>query len=446
MQYRVKKGDNLIKILRNYGLNSIDEVLALNPHIKDANLIYAGQEITLPDKEFYDSVPAATVTAEMPKNIKDKKVAAYGQAVKDRKMSINDVPAEYRSDAFKKATTNTDNAALFVLKHAQPWGMFGDLSRAAFAGLGNAWNWVKGGNKDNRHELSDVVFNDASVFGKKFEEEHPVLDTAGNIVVAVVGPAAAEGVLAAGMDSWFSPKVLSANARGTAGNMVERIAPSSVEGNFVTRSVPVSQYEQIANSAVKGSSKGGSKMTSTIAGKGTGKTGTVKRISYQGKPQTNASTKGTIGHKASYVKGKTYTTSIPTETVAPGVGGFAPEVGTHLPIITPRTNYIVVEPQQEEHWEAKWENPNLMIYNTKPTTVVPYKPGMEQITHNEGKAAKVDQPKQRITKEGLKEKVPGRGDQVMLVPGLWSGKPSQYYILDGKVYSDKNGGILKRIK
>ena len=44
------------------------------------------------------------------------------------------------------------------------------------------------------------MFNDASIFGKKFEEEHPVLNTAGNIVAAAIGPAAVEGVLAAGMD------------------------------------------------------------------------------------------------------------------------------------------------------------------------------------------------------------------------------------------------------
>ncbi|MDE6107068.1 MAG: LysM peptidoglycan-binding domain-containing protein [Oscillospiraceae bacterium] len=44
MWHRVKKGESLWKIARDYGVEPA-AVIALNPQIKNPNLIYVGQEV-----------------------------------------------------------------------------------------------------------------------------------------------------------------------------------------------------------------------------------------------------------------------------------------------------------------------------------------------------------------------------------------------------------------
>lgn len=46
--YLIKPGDTLAKIASRYGV-TVDELLALNIHIDDPDVIYAGQPINVPD-------------------------------------------------------------------------------------------------------------------------------------------------------------------------------------------------------------------------------------------------------------------------------------------------------------------------------------------------------------------------------------------------------------
>jgi len=46
-QYQIKPGDNLTKISRQFG-TTINDIMKLNPQIKDPNLIYAGKTLNLP--------------------------------------------------------------------------------------------------------------------------------------------------------------------------------------------------------------------------------------------------------------------------------------------------------------------------------------------------------------------------------------------------------------
>jgi LysM repeat protein len=53
--YTVQKGDTLRKIAARHGV-TVSDILAVNPQIKNANLIYAGQVINLPAAATYHTV------------------------------------------------------------------------------------------------------------------------------------------------------------------------------------------------------------------------------------------------------------------------------------------------------------------------------------------------------------------------------------------------------
>lgn len=145
MKYTVRKGDSLIKIAKAFGLNSLDEIIKANK-IANPNLIHVGQVLDLPDPEFYDSLDEAGVTAkrsdysrtsayQLPSSTQvidmsgvhyanpDKeaytraneqqvmygyadKVRAYGQALYEHKMSLNDIPEQYRQQAYNYSIRN----------------------------------------------------------------------------------------------------------------------------------------------------------------------------------------------------------------------------------------------------------------------------------------------------------------------------------------------------
>jgi LysM repeat protein len=134
--YQIKKGDSLIKIARQFGLNSLDEILELNPQIKNPNLIHEGQLLNLPkDKMKHNGkVEAASVSdkmpnydrvdyAKLPASVKTK-VDAYAQAIRDHKMKASDVPALYRQQAYNQSIRSaTNEAAPMVATKAlmAPW-------------------------------------------------------------------------------------------------------------------------------------------------------------------------------------------------------------------------------------------------------------------------------------------------------------------------------------
>lgn len=130
LQYTVKSGDSLIKIARRLGLNSIDELIELNPELKsNPNLIRIGQVINLPESvQAKATLPSTVVTAKMPNYDRTsyaelpesvrKQVDAYTQAVRDGKMNINQVPQLYKQQVYNNnIRQGTNEAAPYVAKH-----------------------------------------------------------------------------------------------------------------------------------------------------------------------------------------------------------------------------------------------------------------------------------------------------------------------------------------
>jgi LysM repeat protein len=68
MRYEIQRGDTLWDLARKYG-TTVDEIMRLNPHIKDRNKIYAGRTITLPDPPAAEP-PKSPIPAPQPLNVK----------------------------------------------------------------------------------------------------------------------------------------------------------------------------------------------------------------------------------------------------------------------------------------------------------------------------------------------------------------------------------------
>lgn len=129
--YQIKKGDNLIKIARQFGLNSLDEILSLNPQIKNPNMIYEGQVLNLPKDKMKQNgkLDAASVSdkmpnydqvayAELPESVRAK-VDAYASAINDHKIKYTDVPTLYRQQAYNQSIRqDTNNAAPMIATKA----------------------------------------------------------------------------------------------------------------------------------------------------------------------------------------------------------------------------------------------------------------------------------------------------------------------------------------
>lgn len=69
MKYTIKSGDTLWALARRHG-TTVDELLRMNPHIKDRNKIYAGRTLELPDDfspkdgQAPSSLPAPAINQE----------------------------------------------------------------------------------------------------------------------------------------------------------------------------------------------------------------------------------------------------------------------------------------------------------------------------------------------------------------------------------------------
>lgn len=66
IQYTIVKGDNLTKIAKAFGLASYQDILKVNPSIKDPNKISVGQVINIPQTEVVENTPVIVyVTKEL---------------------------------------------------------------------------------------------------------------------------------------------------------------------------------------------------------------------------------------------------------------------------------------------------------------------------------------------------------------------------------------------
>lgn len=68
MKYTIKSGDTLWALARKHGV-TVDELMRMNPHIKDRNKIYAGRTLQLPDAspqagQAPSSLPAPAINQE----------------------------------------------------------------------------------------------------------------------------------------------------------------------------------------------------------------------------------------------------------------------------------------------------------------------------------------------------------------------------------------------
>ena len=362
--YRIKQGDSLIKIARMFGLNSIDELVHLN-NIADPNRINAGDILVLPENA---SIPTlrmspSTITASAPDytstdyaNLPESvraKVDAYAQAIKDHKITINQVPPLYRQQAYKQTVRGTmDEAGSQVADKVLmfPFKMV-DVPVRATLNEGRKLIFPQ----QNDYGVGDY-FGHFSFMGPEFEQEHPVADAVLNIGTTPL-------ITSVGSKVAMTPRALqtiSSNVRNNA-----RATGETVMGHMSapkpTSGIPVS------NGTVYQSGT-----------KGFGKTGTVTRGQHGYRP--NTSSKGTSSHQSFYMKGQDWQTVNPEFTYTPLAKGLVLPSSTSPAASVPVPYRIQEqEPTHIEHVEPA----NPWIYNTTPTAVVPYKVGIEEPVYYE---------------------------------------------------------------
>lgn len=454
LQYTVEDGDNLISIARKFGLNSLDELLELNPEITNPRVLTKGQQLRLPaGVEAHATLPAATVTASAPADYSRKdfaqlpqsvqqKVAAYAQAVKDGKMKFNDVPSLYQQHVYNQGIRNaTTTAAPYVAKWVlgAPWSVLDTIVRGTANEARKGVKRVVTGDKSEGDYGVQDYFGNFSVFGKNFEQKHPVADFIGNLLFTPTVALTGERAAARAIDG-----TLGQTARVAANN-----ARANAQGTV--RTLGIGQPQPVTVEARPLSGEGGAFFKS--GSKGGGKTGTATRFS-RGGYEANASGKGTFKHEASYapkveLKPRTKTPVGPYPghqpyPASPG-NGFWP--GFLIPVPPEgRVPYVITEPERETHIEETVPT-NRWIYNTTPSKVtVPYRQGMENPTYFTGEAprggAVEEQP---ITKESIKT---GEGRVIRRAseqPGRATGTtPSGMYSGYGFTYGPEGGALIYR--
>ena len=460
MEYIVKKGDNLIKIARMFGLNSLDELLDLNKEITDPNLIRIGQSINLPESvEARSNLPASVVTAKapnydsvdfnrLPDSVKQQ-VLAYAQAVKDNAMSLSNVPKLYQQQVYNQGIRNaTNEAAPYVAKHVMmaPWTIPDMAVRGTLNEGRKAVKQLTTGDKSEGDYGIQDYFGNFSWLGRDFEQEHPGWDFAINSVTTPLVMVGTEELAARAMDGTLGPAVRSIvqnarpNAEATAEAMgIERMHFPGTAGNET--SVRSSGVEYIFNP------------------KNSGKTGTVTKGANTGY-KANVSGKGTFKNKSSYVpkqpKTEVYVAQPKPIVTAPPSTGTGHWHGFPIPLPEQsRTNYVITHNEPEVTHIEETVPTNPWIYNRNATETVPYRRGMETPTYISAEAPRgaaiVEQP---ITRESMKQGVGPVIRKAEEVPGVVTGStPSGYYSGYGHTYGNeggpwivirqKLGGILK---
>lgn len=447
LSHLVQRGDNLIKIARKYGLNSLDEILELNPEITNPNLIRVGQEIRLPGSvEARANLPGATVTAaapnydrtdfaSLPQSVQQK-VMAYSQAVKDGKMRFNDIPKLYQQQVYNQGIRNaTNKAAPYVAKWvlAAPWSVADTAVRGTLnEGRKLVKRAVTGDKSEGDYGVQDY-FGNFSWLGKDFQEEHPVADAAINFVTTPAVMVGGERLAAGAMDGTLGQSFRAAAQNARAG--AQGTARAMGVGNESPLPAP-REGAPVQRGAVY---KAGSK--------GSGKTGTATRYT-RGGYQANSSAKGRFSNEASYTpNGKLMTRTAPKDVTAPN-----PFVGTGywhglmMPLPEERrTNYVIKDPTPEETHIEETVPTNSWIYNTTyngPRT--PYRQGMERATYFTGEAPRGGSPKEQpITKESIQQGegrvVRGASEQ----PGRVTGNtPSGMFSGYGFTYGPEGGALI----
>ena len=449
MKYTVKKGDNLIKILRNAGLTQsgmLNEVIKRNG-IKDTNLTHIGQVLDLPDAEFYDSIAPAgivarkqdysqTPVAQLP-NTRDvdengnmipgyaDRVNAYAQAIRDRALTVNQVPEQYRQQAYNASIRNTmDEAAPYVMKYVlgAPWSIVDTAVRSGLSEGRKLISRAQGNDTSNDYGVGDY-FENFSWTGKQFEAEHPYLAFAADALATPTVMVGAENLGARAMDGALSNTGREAfqNAAGTAEAMgVNRMTPSQ---STVNRTAAIAASERQAANAAHVAPRGSGHV---YKGPGAGKNTSAGRIN----------------------QGWYY----PTSRVAPESNAQFVDPGTfkgtgywhglYMPMQEPeRTNYVVAEPEVTHIEEQKPTLSRWVTTTDYDGPRVPYRPEYEDAEYIEAQAPRGKSVKEQpITKESLKKKKGLVKQSAQEVSGPVEGStPSGYYSGYGFTYGPEGG-------
>lgn len=217
-KYKVQKGDTWVGIARKFGIDDLDKLYDLNDGVRGtwrpADL-QAGTEIYLPiDEQVYRDVQRRIVrrpenkkqTAQYYADLSSEdqaQVNAYAQALRDKKIKLNDIPEYYRNFANEQAIRNlTTEAVPYVLETGMAAGNLPGfaLGYGLQKGLAGATNIFR--DKDERYSAKELLnpFEYTPITGRQFASEHP-LAAIGTDVVATVATGRGLAALKAGIQN-----------------------------------------------------------------------------------------------------------------------------------------------------------------------------------------------------------------------------------------------------
>ena len=429
----------------------LNEVIKRNG-IKDANLIRPGQELDLPDPEYYDgSIQPARATAErrdysrtpineLP-NTREvdmegnwipgyaDRVYAYAQAINDGSLTLDQVPEQYRQQAYNQSIRNTTNtAAPYVVKWVlgAPWTFADTAIRSGLSEGRKLIARAQGKDTSNDYGWGDY-FGDFSWTGKQFEAEHPELAFAADVLATPVIMTGTENMATHAMDGVGYSAGRNLFQNGAAAARAYGVEPVKVVD---PRGKAMAGAERQAAQAAHAPKRGGVSYGgpgSHGGNTGTGRTNKSVYYPKQGRAVVNetAQTAETGRHFA-------------------GTGYWH---GLYMPMTEPaRTNYVVVEPE-ETHIEEKQPTQSKWVITTDYNGPrIPYRPEYEEAEYVEAQAPRGNSVREQpITKESMQKKQGLVKRSAEEVSGPAEGStPSGWYSGYGFTYGNNGGVWLRR--
>lgn len=418
MKYKVQPGDSLIKICRKFNLNSIDDLLLLNPQIKDPNKIIDDTWINLPesvDSDYGGTIAAATATAEKGSGSTDyfkmtPSEQAYAEklyaAYKSNQITWDQIPSQYQPSIFKMKVGDNKAVASALINYMNPY-MYADRFLRGTASVAL---------HPDDYSFSDVwgPYADYSVTGRDFRDAHPYVAGATDLIASYLLGSGASTFLRNGIPSWSTLISRGTTAADLAG--IPRIDLKPAETPIPGR-------------------VSGTRFQGSTTAKGFGKTGTATKGAGNSGYSANASAKsayhneyhGTGGAKKVKAVSKTAGEVVPETAgeVAPGY--------VVTPVPAPATTPVAVRYVQapEEHIETtRVFNP--WIYTTNyDVPTIPYAYGEEDPEYETGEAPRGQEKEDQPIKGAERKKGSARAKAEIKSGAAKEGKESGFYSVYG---------------
>lgn len=425
--YRVQPGDSWIGIARKNNLNLNDLLYwnGIDPLSRES------LPTINPSQEIYTSNPyilqASHISASAPKNYVDfgnqgQQIATnYALALKQGKITLNEIPEVYRIPAYQKSITlTTDKVADIIAKTGLNTAMFladpigYTAGMMAQKGVAYANDKLSGRNEYGINNLLDYT----PVMGTEYTEKHPYKSLFTDVAAGAIGGTALRN----------APTIIS-NARQAAQNAVNTTG-------LTRQTIPVPQESGRAN---------GFGTVYKEGSKTAGKTGTVRA----GRPNgytSNTSAKGVFSNEAS---GNSVNWDFKNSAWAPG--GISNPASSPLPFkpgffpiwwnnkersvsVTRPEEKHIYEQQSFNNWTQDMQ-PGWRLDEYRPGTGVYSITGEAPIGHT------IDE--QALTQESL-QRLPGdyAPRVAKYIPGTISGTPSSIFSGLGINYGTSNPGNL----